>query len=217
MLEIITVPVTAIEQNCRILFDSDEKGAVIVDPGSDYQKILEVLSQHKLSFSQIWLTHSHYDHCGGVQDLLDQQTVPLYAHAAGKDFREIVELAAGRFGEASVNYRNCPEPDYFLEEGQKLQVGKYDFDVFYTPGHAPDHVVFYNQLEKVLIAGDTVFKGSIGRTDLPGGSYEVLMESIKDKIMTLPDDTKILSGHGEDSVLSFEKSSNPFLIEMNGQ
>ena len=211
MLEIITIEVTPIEQNCRVLFDSENRLAVIVDPGGDVDLIIDCLQKNNLKAEAIWLTHSHYDHCGGVASLQSKIPLPLLGHQEGQIFRETVDFSARQFGGRAKDMTNCPEPDRYLVEGDNVKVGEHEFAVFFTPGHAPDHLVFYNEKNHILVAGDTVFRRSIGRTDLPGGNYQLLINSIRNKILVLPDETNILSGHGPNTTVGYERLHNQFL------
>ncbi len=211
MLKIETIEVTPIQQNCRVIYDSEIKSAVIVDPGGDIDLIINFLNSQNLTPEAVWLTHSHYDHCGGVATLLKQLPIKLFGHIEGQMFREAVEYSASRFGGRAKDMSNCPEPDVYLNEGDLLSVAGHEFQVFYTPGHAPDHLVFYNKANNLLIAGDTVFRQSIGRTDLPGGNYQLLIESIRNKILVLPEKTEIMPGHGPSTTVGYEKSYNQFL------
>ena len=209
-LKIICVPVTSISQNCRILWEEGTNEAVVIDPGGESKKIEQVLSQHKVRLKEIWLTHSHFDHCGGVKHLVGSGNVPLYGHEAERFLRGQVATSVMLFG-LPDDLENCPEPTQYLAGGEKLSVGRFQFEARFTPGHAPGHLCFYCEEAKVLIAGDTLFAGSIGRTDLPGGKQETLLHSIATQIMTLPDETKVLPGHGGDTTVGAERETNPFL------
>lgn len=213
MLEIVSVVVTPFAQNCRILADSATKTAVVVDPGGDVPLIQEALSRGGWKCSEIWLTHSHLDHCGGVAGLQEVWRAPLTAHPVEKQMRAHVQDLCAMYGLPRGDLENCPEPDRAVSGGETLSFGGYDFKVFFTPGHSPGHVVFYQAEHKILLAGDTVFLGSIGRTDLPGGDYDTLLTSIRSKILSLPDDTRVLPGHGDDTSVGVERRSNPFLQE----
>jgi hydroxyacylglutathione hydrolase len=210
-LNIKKIEVTNLVQNCRIL--SVQSECVVVDPGGDVDKILSLISEGSLTCKEIWLTHSHIDHCGGVYELISKTGAKLIAHQAEKKFRERVKEMAVLYGIGNVSH-NCPEPDVFTTDLEKVQIGDYFFKVIHTPGHSEGHVVFYCEQEKILIAGDTLFKGSIGRTDLPGGNYEQLLRSVKKNIYTLPDETKVLSGHGPDTTVGYEKRNNMFSMEI---
>ena len=212
MLTIENFPVTAFEQNCRIVFDSDASDCCIVDPGGEAERILKKVDELGKQISQIWLTHSHLDHCGGVADLIEKTAATLVGHKEGQIMRSKVVDICAMYGMPAGDMRNCPEPQTYIDEGDIVEISEHRFKTFFTPGHSPDHVVFYNKENNVLLAGDTVFAGSIGRTDLPGGHHQTLLKSIHDKILTLPPETRILCGHGPDTNIETEKKSNPFLV-----
>lgn len=211
MLDIVTVPVTGFQQNCRLLGDADLGIAVVIDPGGDVPLILRELERRKWKCVEIWLTHSHLDHCGGVAKLIAQTKAKLRAHPGEREFRVRVNEIAAMYGIAQGEFDACPEPDEAIKGGEKLEFAGHCFETRFTPGHSPGHLVFYCAAANLLIAGDTLFAGSIGRTDLPGGNYEQLMQSIVQQILSLPDSTKVLSGHGPDTTIGAERKSNPFL------
>lgn len=210
-LLIETLTITDFLQNCRILWKEGSDEAIVIDPGGEVEKILQALKKNALTVKEIWLTHSHIDHCGGVQELKERSGAILQGHHLGVELRQNVEDICEMYNLPTGTYRNSPEPDLFFDEGDTLLVGDTAFKVFFTPGHAPDHVVFYCEEEKLLIAGDTIFAGSIGRTDFPGCSYELLMSSIHEKILVLPEETIVLPGHGPNTTVGKEKRENPFL------
>ena len=212
MLQIFPLEVTPFAQNCRVLRCSESGAAAVVDPGGDVDLILEVLKEKEIHSAEIWLTHSHLDHCGGVADLKQQLGGALVGHREERIMREHVQEVAAMYGLPSALLKNCPEPERYISGGETLHLGGIEFKVLFTPGHSPGHLCFYNAANGYLIAGDTLFRGSIGRTDLPGGDYETLIRSIKEVILSLPDQTKVLSGHGPDTTVGAERKSNPFLV-----
>jgi len=213
MLSIYKVVVTPFQQNCRILWDSAGSEAAVVDPGGDVDLIIRTLDELNLKCTEIWLTHSHLDHCGGVSVLKEKTEAKLFGHVLGKKYRENILEVCRMYGMPPGDMKNCPEPDELIDDKSILKIGSEELTALFTPGHSPDHLCFYHSESSQLIAGDTVFSGSIGRTDLPGGDLNVFMRSIKEIILVLPDDTKLLSGHGPDTTLGVEKLSNPFLVE----
>jgi hydroxyacylglutathione hydrolase len=207
-----TIPVTELDQNCRVIANTSSKECVVVDPGGDVDTIAEYIAKNKLSLKGIYLTHSHFDHCGGVAALLRcHPDTPLYAHPQEKGFRGRVKDVAAMYG-LGASFENSPEPTTYLSGGESIEIVGAKVKVLFVPGHAPGHLCFYFPEEKSLVAGDTLFAGSIGRTDLPYGDADLLLRSIKEKILSLPDDTAVMPGHGPDTVLSREKHTNPFLV-----
>ena len=205
------VPVTPFEQNCTILFDTESKQGVVVDPGGDVERILAVLSDNGISVTAIWLTHGHIDHAGGAMDLKEALGVDIIGpHEADKPLLDNLENQAKRFGLPAGGVRNCV-PDRFLSEGEKVSFGAHLFEVLHCPGHAPGHVVYYNRAARFAHVGDVLFSGSIGRTDLPGGDHATLIASIKEKLLPLGDDIGFICGHGPGGLFGKERLSNPFL------
>ncbi len=204
------VPVTPFQQNCTILFDDNSKEGVVIDPGGDIDRIRQVIDENGLKIGEIWLTHGHIDHAGGAMDLKDALGVDIVgSHKDDVPLLQGLEQQAHMFGlEGAV--RNV-EPDRWLEEGDTVSFGDHTFEVLHCPGHAPGHVVFYNRAAKFAHVGDVLFRGSIGRTDLPGGSHETLIRSIKEKLLPLGDDIGFICGHGPGGRLGEERLTNPFL------
>ena len=211
MLQIAIVPVTDFQQNCRVVWAEGSPSALIIDPGGDSARIENFLKQKHLVCGEIWLTHSHLDHCGGVAGLKSAFDVPLSAHPVEREFRQRVDEIKRLWGITSSDMTNCPEPERKLEGGETVTFAGVEFQVIFTPGHSPGHLCFYAPSERLIIAGDTLFAGSIGRTDLPGGHHPTLIKSIVEKILVLPDDTRVLSGHGPDTLVGRERKTNPFL------
>jgi len=203
------VPVTPFQQNCTILFDTEEKTGVVVDPGGDVDRILAALKDNAIEAGAIWITHGHIDHAGGAMELKDALGVAVLGpHEADRPLLENLEAQGRRYGIAGA--RNCT-PDRFLAEGETVSFGAHVFEVLHCPGHAPGHVVFYNRAAKFAHVGDVLFRGSVGRTDLPGGDHAALISSIKDKLLPLGDDIGFLCGHGPGGRFGEERRTNPFL------
>lgn len=212
MYQIYTIPVTELEQNCRILLNESTKEAVIIDPGGESSKLLQKLNSLGVAKLDIVLTHSHFDHCGAVASI--KKAYPnsmLYAHPIEKAFRSAVTMVAAKWGIAAEDIKDCPEPEIPLEGGEVVTLVGTEFTVYFTPGHSPGHLSFYDKQQNVLIAGDVIFRESIGRTDLPGGNHQQLLQSINRYVITLPAECKILCGHGPDTTVGHEKLHNPYL------
>jgi glyoxylase-like metal-dependent hydrolase (beta-lactamase superfamily II) len=204
------ITVTPFQQNCAILFDDEEKKGVVVDPGGEVARIREAIDANGIGIEAIWITHGHIDHAGGAMDLKDALGVDIIGpHRADEQLLSNLEAQALRFG-ITDSVRNCV-PDRFLEEGEAVSFGAHAFKVLHCPGHAPGHVVFYNETAKFAHVGDVLFHGSIGRTDLPGGDHAALIRSIKEKLLPLGDDIGFLCGHGPGGRFGEERRTNPFL------
>jgi glyoxylase-like metal-dependent hydrolase (beta-lactamase superfamily II) len=205
----IIVPVTLFEQNCTILWDADTKQAVVFDPGGDVPRILEAIEKTAVKVEKIWLTHGHIDHVGGAAELREALGVPIEGpHQADKFLLDNVVTSGAQFGMSGV--RNFA-PDRWLNEGDKVQIGALSFDILHCPGHSPGSVVYFNRDMRFAHVGDVLFNGSVGRTDLPGGSHATLISSIKDKLLPLGDDVGFICGHGAGSSFGQERLTNPFL------
>ena len=209
MLKIATVPTTAFAQNTRIIADEDKHTAVVSDPGGYAADMYKILITHELTLKAIILTHGHLDHVGGVAEL-SRLTGAKIIGPSNEDFFliESLDSQAELFGlSSSGNFT----PSYVKDNDVLKLFDDYEFKVITTPGHTPGGVCYYCEKAGFLLAGDSLFAGSIGRCDFPRSSMEDLISSLKEKILTLPDDTKVLSGHGPDTTIGREKAENPYL------
>lgn len=203
------VPVTPFQQNCAILWCEETMRAAIIDPGGDLARILGTLETTGASPEKILLTHGHIDHAGGAAELKERLGVPIEGpHRAD-------EFLLTRLAETGASYgiddaRNVA-PDRWLEEGDAVQVGQLAFDVLHCPGHSPGSVAFKLRDELFAITGDVLFRGSVGRTDLPRGDHAALLRSIREKLLPLGDEVAFLCGHGPMSTIGEERLTNPFL------
>lgn len=205
----IIVPVTLFEQNCTILWDANTRQAVVFDPGGDVPKILAAIEKTAVKVEKIWLTHGHIDHVGGAAELREALKVPIEGpHHQDKFLLDNVVTSGAQFGMTGV--RNFT-PDRWLDEGEQVQIGALTFDILHCPGHSPGSVVYFNKEMRFAHVGDVLFNGSVGRTDLPGGSHATLISSIKDKLLPLGDDVGFICGHGAGSSFGQERLTNPFL------
>jgi glyoxylase-like metal-dependent hydrolase (beta-lactamase superfamily II) len=206
------IPVTLFQQNCMLLWDEATRQAVVIDPGGDVPLILEAIKKANVKVEQIWLTHGHIDHVGGAAELRDALKVEIIGpHQADDYLLDNVESSGANYGITGV--RNF-KPDRWLAEGDKVSVGGLSFDILHCPGHSPGSVVFYSKDMKFAHVGDVLFAGSVGRTDLPGGSHETLINSITTKLIPLGDDVGFICGHGPGSSIGQERMTNPFLTGM---
>ncbi|HMQ58251.1 MAG TPA: MBL fold metallo-hydrolase [Rhizobiaceae bacterium] len=209
-LQIGIVPVTAFQQNCTVMFDAETKSGVVVDPGGDVGQLLQVLESNGIAVEAIWLTHGHIDHAGGAMEMKETLGVDIVGpHRADEKLLQGLEAQAQMFG-VTDTVRNCT-PDRWLDDGDTVSFGDHVFKVLHCPGHAPGHVVYFNEKARFAHVGDVLFNGSIGRTDLPGGDHAALLASIRDKLFPLGDDVGFICGHGPGGRIGDERRTNSFL------
>ncbi|MFC3076301.1 MBL fold metallo-hydrolase [Shinella pollutisoli] len=210
MLQAGIIPVTPFQQNCTILFDSETKDGVVIDPGGDVDTIVRTVEENGIRLKAIWLTHGHIDHAGGAKELKERLGVDIVGpHRDDLPLLQKLESQAAMFG-VPMAVRNVV-PDRWLADGDRVSFGGHEFEVYHTPGHAPGHVIYFNRAQGFAHLGDVLFQGSIGRTDLPGGNHEQLLQSIRDKVFPLGDEVGFLCGHGPGGRIGDERRSNPFL------
>ena len=198
-------------ENAYLIWQQGRTEALAIDPG-DAPSMVRTLEEEGLTLTAILLTHAHLDHIDGVAHLVRATNAPIYLHSKARLFYDNAAVQASQFG---MRIETPPPPTHELEPGN-LNLAGMKLEVRYVPGHAPGHVLFYSAPDGVAFVGDVVFQGSIGRTDLPGGNYQVLMESIREQVMTLPEDTELYSGHGPPTTVGEERRFNPFIAPMYG-
>jgi glyoxylase-like metal-dependent hydrolase (beta-lactamase superfamily II) len=204
-----TFPVGMLGCNCSILGDEASREAIVIDPGYDIPLILELLTKHKLTVKKILVTHAHIDHIASAQRLKEITGAPILYNQADLPLVAMMEVQAGWLG---VPVPTVLPPDHSPADGEAIDVGGLSGDILYTPGHSEGSLCLYLPEEHLLLAGDTLFAGGVGRTDLPGGNTKKLLASIHDRLLTLADDTVVVPGHGAMTTIGAERDSNPFLI-----
>ena len=210
MLKAIVQPVTPFEQNASILYCSETKKCAIVDPGGDIEILLKIAKDNELVPEKILLTHGHIDHAGGATEIAKILRVKIHGpHEDDKFLLDSLEEQGKMFG---LNSKDC-SPDVWLDEGDIVTIGKEKLETYFCPGHTPGHLIFYNLESKLAIVGDVLFCGSIGRTDLPGGNFDDLIQSVKDKLWPLGRDIEFIPGHGPMSTFEAERQSYPFVSD----
>ncbi|MBS0854740.1 MULTISPECIES: MBL fold metallo-hydrolase [Tatumella] len=203
------IPVTAFSQNCSVIWCEASGETAIVDPGGDAEIIVQTLNSLGRTPSKILLTHGHLDHVGAAAELAARYQIPL----TGPQIRDKFLLDALPQQSQMFGFPYCAplQPDKWLEQGQEVPLGELSLEVFHCPGHTPGHIVFFERSSRLLISGDVIFKGGVGRSDFPQGDHQQLIHSIVSTLLPLGDDVTFIPGHGPLSTLGDERQTNPFL------
>ncbi len=202
------LPVGPLQCNCSIVGDETTREAMVIDPGDDINDVLALIAKHKLQVKQIVITHAHIDHVGGAMKLRAATGAPVLLNQNDYALLKMLDMQAAWVGMPSPGK---VEIDQSVKQADSLKAGALVANVIQTPGHTEGSICLYFPTEKKLIAGDTLFAGSIGRTDLPGGSFEKIIRSLHEKVLALPDETVVVPGHGPVTTIGEERENNPFL------
>jgi hydroxyacylglutathione hydrolase len=203
-----TFPVGPLQCNCTILADKETREAIIVDPGDEITRIHRRLNDLSLTLKQILITHAHIDHVGGALKLKSLTGAPIYLNEADLPLLQMMSAQAAWLG---IETPETAPPDEGLVDGRQVGLESYPAQVIQTPGHTQGSVCLHFAPMKMVLAGDTLFAGSIGRTDLPGGDFEQIIDSIQSRLLSLPDETRVIPGHGPATTIGAERRTNPFL------
>jgi hydroxyacylglutathione hydrolase len=202
------LPVGMLQCNCSIFGDEQTREAIVVDPGDNIPQILEILARHALRVKAIVITHAHIDHIGGAAKLKQATGAPVYMNENDVELRDQLDVQAAGLGMAPPERTEIDTP---AREGDVLQLGPAEFQILATPGHTQGSISLWIPAENKLVAGDTLFRESVGRIDLPGGNGRQIVDSIREKLFKLPEDATVIPGHGEPTTIGHEKRFNPFV------
>jgi hydroxyacylglutathione hydrolase len=204
------LPVGLLQCNCSVIGDETTREAMVIDPGDEIEDVLALIEKHNLQVKQIVITHAHIDHVGGAMKLRVATGAPILLNQNDYALLKMLDVQAAWIG---MKNPGKVEIDRSVGQADTVQAGSLTANVIHTPGHTEGSVCLYFPTESKLIAGDTLFAGNIGRTDLPGGSMEKIIDSLHEKVMALPDDTLVVPGHGPLTTIGEERESNPFLVK----
>jgi hydroxyacylglutathione hydrolase len=204
------LPVGPLQCNCSVIGDETTREAMVIDPGDDIEDVLALIRKHNLQVKQIVITHAHIDHVGGAMKLRTATGAPILLNQNDYALLKMLDAQAAWLGMATPGK---VEIDQSVGQADTVKAGSLTASVIHTPGHTEGSVCLYFPTEKTLIAGDTLFAGSIGRTDLPGGSFQKIINSLHEKVLALPDDTLVVPGHGDLTTIGEERETNPFLVK----
>jgi len=203
------LPVGPLQCNCSVIGDESTREGLVIDPGDNIEDVVSIVRKHNLQIKQIVVTHAHIDHVGGAMKLRAATGAAILLNQNDYALLKMLDAQAAWIGVAPPGK---VEIDHSVAQADSIKTGSLSADVIHTPGHTEGSICLYFPAEKKLIAGDTLFAGSIGRTDLPGGSFEKIIRSLHDKVLELPDDTVVIPGHGPLTTIGRERESNPFLV-----
>jgi hydroxyacylglutathione hydrolase len=206
ILEMLTVG--PFQENCYVIGDEATGEGALIDPGDEAARIALAVERTNLEIGWIIITHAHIDHVGAVAALVDEYACPVLMHAEAEPMLGQLPTQAMMMG---LRFGKVPAVDRHIEDDEMLEVGGLELKALYTPGHAPGHLAFYLESEGLVLSGDALFAGGVGRTDLFGGDMKLLLRSIDERLMTLPDETRVLPGHGPETTIGEEQAHNPFL------
>lgn len=209
MLQFQVIPVTPFQQNCTLFWCDETKEAAVIDPGGDSELIINAISQQGLTLTKVLLTHAHIDHAGATKKISSHYNVEVEGpHQEDQFWIDLIPEQKERFGFTDAEHF---ETNRWLNQGDTVQFGNIELEVYFCPGHTPGHVVFVHQESKLAQVGDVLFKGSIGRTDFPRGDHATLIKSIRENLFPLGDDIRFIPGHGPMSTFGQERQTNPFV------
>jgi hydroxyacylglutathione hydrolase len=208
------IAVGALQCNCSVIGDPVTREAMVIDPGDDIEQVLAILGKHGLTANWIVITHAHIDHVGGAKKLKKRTGAQILMNQNDHELLSMLDIQAAWMGLPATGDIKI---DSEIKDGDRVEAGEFGAVVLHTPGHTEGSICLLFAAEKTLIAGDTLFAGSIGRTDLPGGSYEKIISSLQERILRLPDDIVVVPGHGSLTSIGKERQSNPFLTDPHGR
>ncbi len=209
-IQLKIIPVTPLQQNCSLLWDTSTMEGVLIDPGGEPDRLLKEAKDLGVTIKELWLTHGHLDHAGGAHDLREATGAPVIGpHEDDIFWLDMIEASWAKYGMAGMG--KDVRADRYLKDGDVLKLGKVEFKIAHTPGHTPGHVVIYNQELKIAFVGDVLFRGSVGRTDFPKSNPQQLIRSIKEKLWPLGSDMRFIPGHGPASTFGQERADNPYV------